>query len=149
MSLLSEHFAQSEFEKDSPLPTECVPIYTHICQNLLEPIRAQFDEPMHVTSGYRPPYANVAAHGAVRSEHVATENWGAVDFQFASMRTDMRRVFDFIRNSQLNFHRVILEHSNHGTDIVHISYNKMATGRQALEGAEFNNSPYTAWAVAA
>lgn len=149
MSLLSEHFEQSEFEKDSPLPPECVPVYTFICQNLLEPIRAQFDEPMDVTSGYRPPYANVVAHGASRSEHVATANWGAVDFVFASMKADMRRVFDYIRNSQLQFHQVILEHGANGTDIIHISYNKLSTGRQALEGAEFNRTPYTAWPVAA
>lgn len=103
---------------------------------------------MDVTSGYRPPYANVAAHGSAKSEHMATPDWAATDFKIVSMERDMRPVFDYIRNSQIKFHQVILEHGNNGTDIVHISINKTALGRQALEGHENNATPYKAWPVA-
>jgi hypothetical protein len=144
----SEHFEREEFEKDGPMPEECVPIYIFICVRILEPIRSTFSEPLEITSGYRPPDVNVAIHGAINSEHKATKTYGATDFKILSM-PNMRPVFEYVRLSHLPFHQVILEHGDDETDIIHVSYNKATIARQALEGHENNATPYIAWRVAA
>lgn len=151
MSLLSEHFEQSEFEKDAPLPEDCVESYTQLCTLVLEPIWAQFNTSMDITSGYRPPDVNQENHGAKNSEHMATKDWAAADWTMPESGMSLRSVFDWIRTQpsiNLPFHQVILEHGT-SEDILHISWNRNATARQALEGATFNQSPYVAWSVAA
>jgi Peptidase M15 len=150
MTPLSPDFDQSEFEKDAPLPEECVASYTSLCTLILQPIREYFAVSMNITSGYRPPDVNQEEHGVKNSEHVATADYCAADWEMPSIGKDLRAVFDWIRNQSsksLPFHQVILEHGTPG-DIIHISWNKDAAGRQALEGATFNKSPYKAWSVA-
>lgn len=142
----SEHFERSEFELDGPMPEDCVLSYEFLCENILESIRFNFNEPMDITSGYRDSSANSAAHGVLHSEHEATADWAAADFQIVSLKFNMRPVFDWIRNSKLPFHQVILEHGTN-TDVIHVSWNRTANARQALEGAEHNLSPYKAWPV--
>lgn len=153
---LSEHFEQSEFEIDAPVPPECVPTLEFYCQNVLEPIRAFVARPMEVTSGYRPPDANAAAHGVPNSEHVYTTDHVAADFTFAATFAQLplmsiRVCFDWIRNNAaLPFDQVILEHGATGTSVIHVSYSKsrLGTVRSALEGATHNASPYSGWNVA-
>jgi hypothetical protein len=137
MAKLTEHFAREEFEKDGPMPESCVASYTALCQNLLESVRAHFNEPIEVTSGYRSPEANAAANGVPNSEHMATADWCAADWYLPSMRNDMRPAFDWIRQSDLPFHQVVLKHGD-GGDVIHISWNLTAHARQALEGATYN-----------
>lgn len=151
---LSPHFNQSEFEEDAPIPAECVAILTSLCVELLEPIRDYIDEPMEITSGYRPPQANAAAHGVSDSEHIYTPQKAAADFSFSTpfgRLLSVRAVFDWIRNNpDLNFHQVILEHGAMGTSIIHISINLAKVGqRQALEGATHNASAYSSWPIVA
>jgi hypothetical protein len=149
MTLLSADFDQKEFEKDSPLPAECVESYTNLCKLILQPIRDHLAVSMVVTSGYRPAYINKIDHGVKNSEHVATADYCAADWEVPALGKDLRAVFDWIRNQPseaLPFHQVILEHGNFG-DIIHISWNKTTTARQALEGSTFNASPYKAWSV--
>jgi hypothetical protein len=148
---LSDHFESSEFEKDGPIPTDCLEIAKQFCTLVLEPIRAYIGEPMDVTSGYRPPAANAAAHGVSNSEHIWTPRYCAADWEFVPKPGfSMRSVFDWIRDSaSIPFHQVILEHSAIGSSIIHISYNLDKIGvRQALEGSTHNASPYTSWEVA-
>lgn len=156
MTPLSDHFEQDEFEKDAPVPADCVPILQFLCQMVLEPIRAFVARPMEITSGYRPPDANKAAHGVPNSEHVYTPDHAAADFSFAVAKLPaltIRACFDWIRNNPaLPFDQVILEHGSSGSSIIHISCSKerLAAGvRSALEGATHNASPYTKWEVAA
>lgn len=153
----SEHFDQSEFEKDAAIPADCVPILQFLCQMVLEPIRAFVARPMEITSGYRPPDANKAAHGVPHSEHVYTPDHAAADFTFSTSFAQLplmsiRTCFDWIRNNDsLPFDQVILEHGASGSSIIHISCSKerLAAGfRSALEGATHNASPYTKWDVA-
>src|SRR6266478_3654231 len=68
---LSEHFEREEFEKESPMPETSVQAYRFLALNILEPIRAQFGEPLEVTSGDRRSAANQACHGDQHSEHVS------------------------------------------------------------------------------
>lgn len=151
--MLSEHFAQSEFENDAPVPADCVAALTALCQDILEPIRAYVKRPITITSGYRTPEANAAAHGVSDSEHIYSPDKCAADFTFATtfgMLMSMRVCFDWIRNNlTLPFHQVILEHNATGQSIIHISYNRTTLPvRQALEGATHNASPYTHWECA-
>ena len=140
---LSEHFEQSEFEPDGPMPAECVPAFVVLCA-VLETIRSQFNLPITVTSGYRSPAANAAAHGVPNSEHVASADTCAGDWYIVGQ--DMRAVFDWIRlSSGLRWGQVILEHGTHN-DIIHLSVNPRLQ-RDALEGATANKTGYQRWAV--
>jgi peptidase M15-like protein len=148
---LSDHFDSREFEIDAPIPTELLEIAREFCQQVLEPVRAFVAAPIRITSGYRPPEANTAAHGVSNSEHIWTPRWCAADFAFNPIQgLSVRAVFDWIREStSIPFHQVILEHNSIGVSIIHISYNLDKIGvRQALEGATHNASPYTSWEVA-
>ena len=142
--VLSEHFDQSEFELDGALPETCVSVFQKLCSSLLEPIRSQFNLPITVTSGYRSPAANAAAHGVPNSEHVASADTCAADWYIVGQ--DMRAVFDWIRlSSGLRWGQVILEHGTHN-DIIHLSVNPRLQ-RDALEGATANRTGYQRWAV--
>lgn len=144
---LSENFTREEFELEgSQMPEECVPAFTFLAENVLEPIRAQFGEPMEITSGYRTPEGNADAHGNAHSEHVAAADYCAADWNIAG--ADLRAVFDWIRlRSGLPFHIITLEHGAHG-DVIHTSWNRFATERLAKEGATHNATGYIDWAVA-
>ena len=125
-----------------------------LCQNILEPIRSHFGKPIIITSGYRPPAANAAAHGVPNSEHIAIPGVCCacdftVDNRFGALISN-RVIFDWIRtNPFLPFHQVIFEHAANGSSIIHVSYNAgKVEQRSALEGAEYNQSAYTKWECA-
>lgn len=140
---LSEHFAQEEFEKDGPIPQNCLDTFQNLCNSLLEPIRNRYGA-VEITSGYRSPAANAAAHGVPNSEHVATPGTCAADFTIVGQ--DMRPVFDWIRlESGLKWGQAILEHGA-TCDIIHISINPRLQ-RDALEGATANRTGYQRWPV--
>lgn len=147
---LSEHFESGEFEKDGEIPEDCIQVFEFLCQNILEPIRSFARKPVIITSGYRTPGSNAAAHGVPDSEHIATPEKCAADFyvdmtfgNFMSARV----VFDWIRkNPVLPFHQVILEHQKNAPTIIHVSYNSTTLPeRIALEGATHNASAYMKW----
>jgi hypothetical protein len=79
------------------MPLEAVASYTALSVDILEPIRAHFNEAMIITSGYLIPAANAAANGVPNSQHMATADYCAADWYVASIQTDMRPVFDWIR----------------------------------------------------
>jgi len=150
----SEHFQSVEFEKPDVMPAECFGIFTLLCTEILEPIRAFVGKPITITSGYRSPEHNTEIHGSPTSEHIATNEYCAADLTFDTtfgLMMSVRKVFDWIRNSpSLPFHQVILEHGANGTSIVHVSIDTMKPGeREALEGSTYNASPYTSWPVVA
>ena len=147
MTQLTEHFTLEEFALDGPIPAECIPTFQALCENLLEPLRVHYGEPIIITSGYRSPESNAAAHGVSNSQHIATAVYCAADFYVQSMRGNMRPLFDTVRNSAaLQFDQVILEHDvANGTDIVHASWSRAENRREALEGDTANQSPYRHW----
>jgi Peptidase M15 len=146
---VSSHFDISEFQHGTTIPEDCLPLLRQFCAEILEPIRAFVHRPVEITSGYRSPESNAAAHGVKNSEHVWTPQKIAADFTFNTTfgtMLSMRVVFDWIRGGQLPFHQVILEHQADGTSIIHVSMALDLPGvRQALEGATHNASPYTKW----
>ena len=76
---LSPHFALSEFTRSPvaarlgravvPSP-EAVEALKALCHYVLEPIRV-ITGPLHVVSGYRPPWLNAAVGGSPTSDHMA------------------------------------------------------------------------------
>lgn len=141
--LLSANFEQSEFEREAPLPAECVSSYTMLCSNILEPIRAHVNQPLVITSGYRSPEGNASAHGVSNSQHIATKTYCAADFKIMAMH-DLRGLFDWIRlKSGLACDQLILEHqSDGGPDVIHCSWVINLPRLQALEGSTANQSSY-------
>jgi hypothetical protein len=139
--MLSAHFDVNEFDGDAPIPPACLPVLTDLCEQVLEPTRAQFGVPLEITSGYRPPLANAEAHGQPNSEHIYTPAWCAADFVVNGVSP--RAVFDWMRNnSSLPYHQLILEHGQNST-VIHVSVNKLEPGvRSVLEGATHNAVPY-------
>jgi hypothetical protein len=146
--LLSEHFAQEEFEHDGcVLPDAAVVLsYQKLCRTILEPLRAWAGEPFYVTSGYRSPEVNARIGGAKNSQHVATADYCACDGYFESHPT-MEAPFIWLRmDSGLPFDQVIRESGKYRW-ILHISWAKVPR-REALEGQTFNAGPYVAKYVA-
>lgn len=139
---LSANFDITEMERDAPLPANVIPIYTAICQQILEPARTHAGCPLRVTSAYRPPAFNTAAHGQPNSEHMATSEHGAVDFY--PINGQVRELFDWMRNNPvLPFHQLILETSANGSEILHVSMNLAMPGvRSVLTGMTNNLTAY-------
>lgn len=149
---LSTHFATGEFEHGDKIPEDCIGVFGKLCTEILEPVREFVGKPIVVTSGYRTAASNKAAHGATRSEHMATDRYCAADFTFDTtfgLMMSVRRVFDWMRdNPSLPYHQVILEHGAGGQSIIHVSVNLDDLGtREALEGATHNAMAYTPWPV--
>ena len=134
------------------MPDECVPMYTVIAHMILEPLRTDFQIPIKITSGYRTLSENEAAGGSHTSQHLATDNYAAVDFKFRAHleNVNMRPAFDWLRQqTHMVWDQMILEHTSGAGDIIHISLTRKLNRREALEGDTSNLSAYESWPVAA
>lgn len=140
---LSPHFALEEFQHNDPIPPDCVEIFRALCIQLLEPARSFAGTPLVITSGYRSPAANAAAHGIQDSEHIATPRYCAADFYLENQA--VRALFDWMRlDPHLPYHQLILEAGANGSSIIHVSINLDKPGvRSVLEGFVHNSAPYT------
>jgi uncharacterized protein YcbK (DUF882 family) len=98
-----------------------------LCETLLEPIRAHYESPVNISSGYRYPELNRRVDGAENSQHL---HFQAADFRVEGV--SLRDTFDWIKDSDLPFGQVILE-----PKCVHISlgepFRQRGYCRQALE----------------
>ena len=142
---ISANFKRVEFEKDGPMPEEYVASYRSLCETILEPIRSHLGLPLRITSGYRSPESNAAAHGVPASQHCATDQYCAADWWVPT--ADMREVFDWVRlQSGLVWDQLILEHDGGTLSIIHVSWSTTPR-RMALEGATANKTGYTNWPV--
>ena len=149
---LSAHFDSGEFAVGGTagaIPETLLPIFTEMCEKLLEPVREQFGLPIRITSGYRSPERNAAVGGVPASQHIATAHQCACDFQMPGQLLD--DVFDWIRlESFLPFDQVILERGrqprHRSADCIHISYTRQPR-LMALEGSTHGRGAYTQVAV--
>ena len=88
---------------------------TSLINNLLDPIREAWGDPITVNSGYRCPVLNKAVGGVPTSQHQKGE---AADITVGSPELN-RQLFDLIAKGDFDFDQLIDE-SNYGW--VHISY---------------------------
>ncbi|MCI0352574.1 MAG: D-Ala-D-Ala carboxypeptidase family metallohydrolase [Acidobacteriales bacterium] len=147
---VSPNFTREELERNSrglpnELSVETLMSYKIVCEFLLEPIRARFG-PLRITSGYRSPALNEAVGGSPLSQHKATGDYAACDFQ-PVVKTPLETVFDWIRlESGLPFDQVILERGREERheydDCIHISWRRQPR-RMAMAGEVQNRGPYT------
>lgn len=125
---LSEHLELSEVIRSesakrrgiSNMPTEeHIKNLKLIAEKVFEPIRANFRQPIRISSGYRSQSLNAAIGGATRSQHSTGE---ALDIDMDGTAITNKEIFNFIKE-KLPFDQLIWEF---GTDInpdwVHVSY---------------------------
>jgi zinc D-Ala-D-Ala carboxypeptidase len=131
---LSEHLELSEVIRSesakrrgiSNMPTEeHIKNLKLIAENVFEPIRANFRQPIRISSGYRSQSLNAAIGGATRSQHSTGE---ALDIDMDGTALSNKEIFNFIKE-KLSFDQLIWEFgTDNNPDWVHVSYN--ANGNQ-------------------
>lgn len=96
-----------------------------IAEQIFEPIRANFRQPIRISSGYRSQSLNAAIGGATRSQHSTGE---ALDIDMDGTELSNKEIFNFIKD-KLPFDQLIWEFGNEqNPDWVHVSYS--ASGNQ-------------------
>jgi zinc D-Ala-D-Ala carboxypeptidase len=131
---LSEHLELAEVIRSesakrrgiSNMPTEeHIKNLKLIAEKIFEPIRANFRQPIRISSGYRSQSLNAAIGGATRSQHSTGE---ALDIDMEGTALSNKEIFNFIKD-KLSFDQLIWEFGNEqNPDWVHVSYN--ANGNQ-------------------
>ena len=118
---------------------------TDLCYGVLEPVRAKFEKPIIITSGYRSPELCEAIGSKATSQHTKGE---AVDFEIAGISN--LQVAIWIENN-CDFDQLILEFWKEGepnSGWVHCSYKDGSNRKQVLtySGKEFKNGlPDAKW----
>ena len=97
----------------------------HVAENLFEPIREWYGKPITVSSFYRCPELNKAVNGSKTSGHVLGNS---IDITVGT-KAENKKIFEFIKESKLDFDQVILEY---GGVWVHISLKKEKNRKQIL-----------------
>jgi hypothetical protein len=102
---------------------------TMLCERILEPIRAHYDSPVHVNSGYRSPKVNKLVGGAPASQHCRGE---AADIEIVGVANgDLANWIE----TNLDYDQVILECYTKGvpdSGWVHVSYKASGNRKQEL-----------------
>ena len=133
---LSEHLDLSEVTRsdmakrkgisNEPTP-EHLENFKKLAENIFEPIRKHFNQPIFISSGYRSKELNTAIGGSLTSQHCSGEAID-IDMDGHSNTVTNKAVFDYIK-SNLNFDQLIWEFgTDSNPDWVHVSYE--STGRQ-------------------
>jgi hypothetical protein len=153
---LSKHFQLHEFEKSSTAirlniknkaGSGEIKNLTDVCYEILEPVRAKFDEkPVIITSGYRSEALCEAIGSKKTSQHARGQ---AVDFEIAGVSN--LEVAIWIENN-CNFDQLILEfwkeEEGPNSGWVHCSFVEGSNRKQVLtfNGKEFTNGlPEAKW----
>lgn len=126
---LSQNFTLAEFTKSNqaiklridntnptPAAIECM---KELCAHVLEPLRAAFDKPIRISSGYRNMQLNHAMGGAEKSQHIYGQ---AADIEIPGISNDL--VWQYIVD-QLPYDQVIAEHlssKDGAAGWIHVSY---------------------------
>jgi len=115
-----------------------------LCYEVLEPVRAKFDKPVTITSGYRSPELSEAIGSKSTSQHCSGE---AVDFEIAGVSN--LQVALWLTNN-VDFDQCILEfytgEANSGW--IHVSYKDGSNRKQVLtfDGKSYTNGlPEAKW----
>lgn len=96
-----------------------------LINNVLDPLRKAYGNPIMVTSGYRSPRLNAAVEGVKTSQH---QKGQAADITAGSPEEN-KKLFDLARELNLPFCQLIDEKKYKW---VHISYDKNNVKRQVL-----------------
>ena len=154
---LSKNFKLEEFEKSSTATrlgiknkagSGEIKNLTDLCYAVLEPVRAKFEKPILVTSGYRSEELCVAIKSSKTSQHTKGQ---AVDFEIAGVSNLQLAIW--IQNN-CDYDQLILEfwkeEEGANSGWVHCSYNEGSNRKQVLtfNGKEFKNGlPEAKWSA--
>ena len=111
----------------------------NVCYEILEPVRAKFDKPVTVTSGYISEALCEAIGSKKTSQHAKGQ---AVDFEIAGVPNI--QVAYWLQNN-VDFDQLILEFYNPDDPAggwVHVSYNEKGSNRKQVltyDGKKFEN----------
>ena len=150
---LSKHFKLEEFEKSSTAirlniknkaGSGEIKNLTDLCYEVLEPVRAKFDKPIIITSGYRSPELCEAIGSKATSQHTKGQ---AVDFEIAGVNN---LAIGLCLTNNVNFDQYIQEYYD-GTPSsgwCHVSYVEGSNRKQVLtfDGKSYTNGlPDAKW----
>ena len=151
---LSKHFTLEEFEKSQTATRKNIinkagsgeiKNLTDLCYGVLEPVRAKFDKPITITSGYRSPALCEAIGSKATSQHTKGE---AADFEIAGISN--LQVAYWIQ-SNTDFDQLILEYwkeDDPNAGWIHCSFKEGSNRKQVLtfDGKNYtNNLPDAKW----
>jgi len=144
---LSKHFTLEEMEKSQTATRKGGEIKNlgDLCYEVLEPVRAKFDKPVTITSGYRSPELSEAIGSKATSQHCLGQ---AVDFEIAGVSN--LEVALWLTNN-VNFDQCILEFWKEGepnSGWIHVSFHEGSNRKQVLtySGGEYKNGlPDAKW----
>ena len=106
-----------------------------LCENILEPIRANFKAPVVVSSGYRSEAVCLAVGSSSKSQHIKGQ---AVDFEIFGIPN--KDVTDWVVQN-LDYDQCILEFWNENepnSGWVHCSFNSVGNRGQFLKAEKVN-----------
>ena len=150
---LSKHFKLEEFEKSSTAirlgiknkaGSGEIKNLTDLCYGVLEPVRAKFEKPIIVTSGYRSEELCVAINSSKTSQHTKGQ---AVDFEIVGVSN--LELALWIQN-HCDFDQLILEYytGEPNSGWIHVSYKDGSNRKQVLtfDGKSYSNGlPDAKW----
>ena len=150
---LSKHFKLEEFEKSSTAIRHGIENkagsgeiknLTDLCYAVLEPVRAKFEKPIMITSGYRTEALCEILKSSKSSQHTKGE---AVDFEIAGVSN--LAIAMYISN-HCDFDQLILEYytGEPSAGWVHVSYKDGSNRKQVLtfDGKSYTNGlPDAKW----
>ena len=143
---LSKHFTLEEFEKSQTATRKGITNKAgsgeiknlgDLCYGVLEPVRAKFDKPVTITSGYRSPELSEAIGSKETSQHCSGE---AADFEIAGVSNLQVAVWI---EANCDFDQLILEYwtgeANSGW--IHCSFVEGSNRKQVLryDGKKYEN----------
>jgi zinc D-Ala-D-Ala carboxypeptidase len=138
---LSKHLTLAEVIKSQTAIQKGIdntPTYEHlenlklIANRVFEPVRAHFNVPIAVSSGYRSNLLNKAVGGSKTSQHCSGE---ALDLDADIFgKITNKEIFDYIKDN-LEFCQLINEF---GYQWIHVSYSKNNNKKQVLNAVKKN-----------
>jgi hypothetical protein len=106
-----------------------------VCENILEPVRNNFNSPVIINSGYRSPAVCLVVGSSIKSQHTKGQ---AADFEIIGIPN--KDVADWIVNN-LNFDQCILEfwkENEPNSGWVHCSYSSSNNRKQYLKAQKID-----------
>ena len=152
---LSKHFTLEEFEKSQTATRKGIKNKAgsgeiknlgDLCYEVLEPVRAKFDKPVRITSGYRSEELCEAIGSKKTSQHTCN-NGAAADFEIPGVSN--LEVALWIQNN-VDFDQLILEYypGEKNSGWIHVSYQEGSNRKQVLtfDGKSYTNGlPDAKW----
>ena len=125
--LRSETAAKRGIDNEDITPVQLANMQA-LCENVLEPLRQQFGEPVYISSGYRCPALNKAVKGATASQHMKGE---AADIYSKQGAKRLREWYLWMVDN-LVFDQLIWETRPNGSKWIHVSYKSTGPNRQQV-----------------